>query len=118
MIYFLFFMLGAFCFKLFQELLSVIGGYQIFKFVEQYSITLIAELEVYRHHSLQILKLCYEEADKLEEYEKVKGKINEKFGLLHTGMIAAIKNRIPYPVDYTNLQEAIKIIEKQEKKDE
>ena len=117
MLYFLFFMLGAFTFKLFGELLSVITGYQVFKFVERYAITLMAELEVYRFQSIQILELCYDEADKDEEFQNLKGKINERFDLLHEGMIAAIKNRLPYKVDYKHLKDAIKIVV-EEKKDE
>lgn len=117
MLYFLFFMLGAFTFKLFGELLSVINGYQVFKFVERYAVALIAELEVYRHQAIQILELSYGEAGEDEEFDKIKAKINEKFDLLHTAMITVVKNRLPYKVDYSNLKDAIKIVV-EEKKDE
>lgn len=116
MLYFLFFILGAFTFMLFQQLLSVVVGYQVFKFVEHYAITLMAELEVYRHQSIQILKLSYEDVGQDEEFIKIKNKINNKFDLLHDGMITVIKNRLPYKVDYSHLKDAIKIVE-QEKKD-
>jgi len=110
-------MLGAFTFKLFGELLSVINGYQVFKFVERYAVALIAELEVYRHQAIQILELSYGEAGEDEEFDKIKAKINEKFDLLHTAMITVVKNRLPYKVDYSNLKDAIKIVV-EEKKDE
>lgn len=116
MLYFLFFILGAFTFNLFQILLSIIKGYEIFKFVEQYSLMLMVELEVYRHQSLQILKLCYEEAEKEEEYSKVESKIHQKFNLFQESILERIKNRIPYSLQYSNLEEFKKVIE--EKKDE
>lgn len=113
MLYFSFFILGALTFKVLQELLSVISGYQVFKFTEHYTITMMAELEVYRLQSIKILELCYEEAERGEEFNKVKDKINEKFNFLQNGIMKIIKSKLPYKVQYDNFREAVKILQEE-----
>lgn len=116
----IFFFLGVLFLKLSQELFNIVVSYKLFKYTEIYSLSLLADLEVYRLQALQIIKICYNEADRQEEFPKVEEKLNERFRMLQNLTIAAIKHKLPYKTNYETLEEAHKEVEKQfkEKKDE
>jgi hypothetical protein len=115
--YFIFFIAGAMTTKLAQALLSIIGSYRVFKFTEYYSVTLMAQIEMWRYQAVTVVKLCYDEAGREEEFREVEKKIHEKFFFLQQNVLQIIKNHLPYKVDYDTFLEGYKVLEK-EKNDE
>ncbi len=113
--YFIFFIAGAMTMKLVQTLFSVIGGYKIFKFTEYYSVTLMAQIEMWRYQAVTIVKLCYDEAGRQEEFVEVEKKIHEKFFFLQQNVLGIIKSHLPYKVDYDTFLEGYKVLEKEKK---
>lgn len=75
----------------------------------------MTEIETWRYQSLAIVKLCYEEAEKEEEFAKVEQKIHEKFTLFQQNILGILKVNLPYKVDYTNLMEAYKKLQEENK---
>lgn len=112
---FIFFLLGALTVKVLQALLSIIKSYSIFKFTEHYCITIMTEIETWRYQSLAIVKLCYEEAGREEEFAKVEQKIHEKFTLFQQNILGILKANLPYRTDYSNLMEAYKKLQEEQK---
>lgn len=94
--------------SLFQTLLSINSAYKIWKMAELAAIKIMADNEQWRHQSLTILKLCYEEAEKLEQYQKIELVINEKHKTIQKFIIKNLKSNLPYGVEYETLEQAVK----------
>jgi len=103
---FLMFVAGAAAMRLLQILLAINPNYYIFKEAETVSLYILMELHIQRLTALKILELTYEECGRFEEYANVKRAIDEKYNILITKSISNLKNRLPYKVEYTTLQEA------------
>lgn len=113
MLYFLVFILGALTHKLFSIVLSSNESFQIFKYSEVYSVSLLLETEVWRKQALQILQIVYDGADKEAEYNKSYEIINNRFDNLQQIIIKLIKERVPYSIQYSTLKEAEKTIKQE-----
>lgn len=103
---FLFFIAGAAAMRFLQFILGVTPNYYIFKEAEYISLSILMDLHIRRLTALKILELTYEESQKLEDFEKVKYAINQKYDALITKCIQNLKSKLPYKVQYTSLNEA------------
>ena len=115
--YFIFFLAGAVASRIFGTLISIGASYRIFKFTEFYCVTLMVELEGWRHQAITVVKLCYEEAGRMEEFAKVEQKIHEKFFFFQQNILAIMKSKLPYQTKYDGILEGYKQLQK-EKDDE
>lgn len=77
------------------------------KYGELINVLNMVESRQLRHQSLAVLELVYKEADKTEEYEKIKLLINNKYEDLEKGMINTIKQNVTYEIKYNNLDQAV-----------
>lgn len=107
MLFGLFFLLGVFIANFLQILLNIKPLYKIWKVVELGFLKNLLQSETLRHQSLEILRLCYEEANKLEEYETVKEAVNNKFIQFQDVSIQQLKETLPYDIQYNNTKEAV-----------
>jgi hypothetical protein len=71
--------------------------------------------EVWRYQAINVVKLCYEESGRQEEFAKVEAKIHEKMTLFQQNILAILKANLPYRTDYTNLMEAYKTLQEEYK---
>lgn len=113
MLYFLFFLLGLFTARLIELLITINQAFKIWKLVEFSTLNIMAENDQWRAQALTILKLCYEEANRLEEYEKLETVINSKYSSIQDFILAGMKGHLPYNVNYNNLNEAIVVYKKE-----
>lgn len=103
---FMFFTLGALIHSLLQSILGVYSSYKLFKYTEVYCVSLMIHAESWRHQALKILEIVYADADKQEEYVKIKNSVNNKFAEIQQNIIRLIKERVTYKIEYNNLSEA------------
>lgn len=118
MLYFIFFITGALSLRFLQALFSISSGYTVFKFTEFYCITIMTEIEIWRRQALQILELCYSEADRDEEFGEVQAKIHEKYNILQQNILSFLKSKLPYQTNYSNLSEAVTVLLNKENKND
>lgn len=80
---------------------------------EVYCMNLVMDTEVWRHQSLQILEVIYENADKQEEYKKTVEVVNSKYDAVQQYLIRLISERVPYEIPYKTLKESEKHLKKE-----
>ena len=103
---FLFFILGALVHKLLQSILDIYSSYRLFKYTEVYCISLMIHAESWRHQAIKILEIVYVDADRQEEFQKIKNSIDAKYAGIQQKIIQLIKERVTYKIEYNNLKEA------------
>ena len=106
MMYAICFILGMVTLKAFQVIYNTDNTYTIFKYSEIYSMMLVLETEVWRKQCLKIIEVVYGDVDKQEEYEKIVKLINKRFEEVQQSVIRLIKERLPYEIKYSTLQES------------
>jgi len=92
--------------KTFQIIYNTDNTYRIFKYSEIYSMLLVLETEVWRKQCLKIIEVVYNDVDKQEECEKIIKLINKRFEEVQQSVIKLIKERLPYEIKYSTLQES------------
>lgn len=107
MLYGLFFLIGVLTTKLAQLLLNMTPLYKLWKASEIGFLKNLIECETLRNKSLQVVKVCYEEANKLEDFSKVEAAVNSKFIEYEEMTLQIMKAMLPYETSYTNTREAI-----------
>lgn len=107
MLYGLFFLLGVFTTKLLQILLTIEPLYKLWKIAEIGFLKNLLQAEMLRHQSLAVVKLCYVEAEKEEEFGKVEEAINKKFSEFEEVSLQVVKKMLPYETSYKNTKEAV-----------
>lgn len=107
MLYGLFFLLGVFTTKFLQILLRVEPLYKLWKIAEIGFLKNLLQSETLRHQSLAVVKLCYAEAQKEDEFEKVEEAINKKFAEYQEVSLRIVKKMLPYETNYSNTKEAV-----------
>ena len=90
-----------------QTLLRVEPLYKLWKIAELGFLKNLLQCEMLRHQSLAVVKLCYIEAQKEEEYKAVEEAINKKFIEYEEFSLQIIKKMLPYETNYSNVKEAI-----------
>lgn len=106
MLYLLFFLLGVFTLKLAQNALATYESYKVFKYTEMYAMSLVLDVEVWRHQALKILEIAYDNADKQDEYRAAVEIINKRYDEAQQNIIKLIKSKVPYEIKYNSLREA------------
>ena len=106
MMYVVCFILGMATLKTFQIIYNTDNTYRIFKYSEIYSMLLVLETEVWRKQCLKIIEVVYNDVDKQEDYEKITKLINKRFEEVQQSVIKLIKERLPYEIKYSTLQES------------
>ena len=105
--YFIVFLAGAFCLRIFQFILSISPNYYIFKHAEYTVLRVLAELHVQKLSALKILELMYAESERTNEYYNVEYAVNNRYdGIINT-TIKSMKNQLPYKTKYDTLNEAM-----------
>ena len=99
---------GILLLRTMQVLFIINYGYKVWKLVELYSLKIMSENEQWRSQALTILKLCYQEANKENEYENIEKVINNKHQNIQNFMMEVLIKNLPYEVSYKNLEEAVK----------
>lgn len=107
MLYGLFFLLGVLTTKLSQTLLRVEPLYKLWKIAEIGFLKNLLQSEMLRHQSLAVVRLCYIEADKEDEFQKVEEAINKKFNEYEEVSLQIVKQMLPYQTSYSNTKEAV-----------
>jgi len=107
MLYGLFFLLGVLTTKLLQTLLRVEPLYKLWKIAEIGFLKNLLQSEMLRHQSLAVVRLCYIEADKEGEFQKVEEAINKKFNEYEEVSLQIVKKMLPYETNYSNTKEAV-----------
>ena len=107
MLYGLFFLLGVLTTKLLQTLLRVEPLYKLWKIAEIGFLKNLLQSEMLRHQSLAVVRLCYIEADKEGEFQKVEEAINKKFNEYEEVSLQIVKQMLPYQTNYSNTKEAV-----------
>lgn len=79
----------------------------LIKYGELIAVMNTAEARQLRHQALAVIELVYKDADKSEEYEKIKLLINNKYEALERDMISKIKKTVVYKTNYNTLDEAV-----------
>jgi len=92
--------------RMLQFFLSITPNYHIFKATEYVSLKILSDAYVDQLTALNVLKLTYEDADKLNEYIEIEKRIKQKNLALINKNIAVMKKYLPYKVPYTTIQEA------------
>lgn len=110
MLYGLFFLLGALTTKLLQVLLRIEPLYKIWKIAEIGFLKNLLQSEMLRHQALAVVKLCYIEAEKEEEFQKVEEAINKKFEEYEEVSLQIVKKMLPYETNYNNTKEAVELL--------
>lgn len=103
---FLWFISGAILMRLLQWVLMITPNYYAWKHTEYTVLQILAELHVQKLTAIKILQLVYEEADRMEEYEKAKSLLEQKYDTLINNSLNNMKNNLPYKVEYNNVSEA------------
>jgi predicted metalloenzyme YecM len=99
---------GTIAYRLSKSMSERAGTISLIKYAEIIAIMTLAESRQLRHQSLAIAELVYKDADKNEEYEKIKLLINNKYEYLERSTLARIKKTVVYKVGYNTLDEAVK----------
>lgn len=107
MLYGLFFLLGVLTTKLLQILLKIEPMYKLWKIGEIGFLKNLLQSEMLRQQSLAVVRLCYIEAEKEEEFEKVEQAINKKFTEYQEFSLRVVKDVLPYETNYSNTKEAM-----------
>jgi len=105
--------IGIFLGRLAQFIITAHKSYKMFKMTEVYCMNLVMDTEVWRHQSLQILEVIYENADKQEEYKKTVEVVNSKYDAVQQYLIRLISERVPYEIPYKTLKESEKHLKKE-----
>jgi len=107
MLYGLFFLLGVLTTKFLQTLLRIEPLYKLWKIAEIGFLKNLLQCEMLRHQSLAVVRLCYIEADKEGEFQKVEEAINKKFNEYEEVSLQIVKQMLPYQTSYSNTKEAV-----------
>lgn len=108
MLYAMFFLLGVFTVKFLQILFNIKPLYNLWKVGELGFLKSLLQSEMLRHQSLAILKVCYFDVDKEEEYKTIEQAVNKKFSDYQEFSLQIIKHMLPYETKYNNTEEAMK----------
>lgn len=115
----LIFIAGAVAMRLLQWGLHITPNYYTWKHTEYTALQILTDLHVQQLTANEILRLVYEEADKEEEYNKVKTVIEQKYNSLINNSLNNLKANLPYRVQYNSVKEATEqyLAKQKEKRD-
>lgn len=104
---FLFFIAGVFASIVGHGLFNIVRLYKFWKAAEIGSFKVLAQSNVLYYQSLTVLKLCYEEANKIEDYKVIERVLTEKHEEAQKQLVSSMKQLIPYEVRYNTPKEAL-----------
>jgi hypothetical protein len=107
MIMFIFFIAGVLVSIIGHGLFNIVQLYKFWKSAEIGSFKVLAQANVLYYQSLTVLKLCYEESNKIEDYKVIEKVLTEKHEEAQKQLVSVMKNIIPYEVRYNTPKEAL-----------
>ena len=91
--------------------MAALYSYRIVKLAEMRSLMILLELHAARHQAKQVLQLVYEDADKVEELEKINKSVDKRYDEINEKIFKALQNYLPYKVKYKNMQQAARYVQ-------